>query len=223
MKRRASPDSIETCSDVLGFSIVPPSRATASLLLLLLGACALDSSAVHRRDVTVEPRTDERALDGLAAPVSSLARAPDSAPRTDARPLAGLTSTSNDSLGATARTSPAAVASLTGPAKKTRTDNETTHSSKYAAARLVSGPSPEYPESSRRSGEGGTVHLRTCVARDGTVASVEVVTQSGFPALDDAAVKAVRSWTFEAATRDGQPIDSLLTHAVTFNLVGGSR
>jgi len=55
---------------------------------------------------------------------------------------------------------------------------------------------PVYPLASRRRGEEGEVRLLVGVARDGSTASVEVVGTSGFSALDEAAVFAVRRWRF---------------------------
>lgn len=52
----------------------------------------------------------------------------------------------------------------------------------------------------------GRVVLRVLVRPDGTVERVEVVESSGHPVLDRAAADAARSWKFQPATRDGEPI-----------------
>jgi len=55
---------------------------------------------------------------------------------------------------------------------------------------------PVYPLASRRKGEEGEVRLLVGVGKNGRAASVEVVQTSGYPALDDSAVYAVRRWLF---------------------------
>jgi TonB family protein len=124
-------------------------------------------------------------------------------------------------------TAPASVAAAALPADPpklaARAGSEETRSPIYVAARLLVGAPPVYPDSSRRVGEAGSVALRTRVMSDGKVDQVEVVTGSGFAALDQAAVKAVSAWTFAPATRDGAPMASLVTHTITFKLEPASR
>jgi protein TonB len=55
---------------------------------------------------------------------------------------------------------------------------------------------PVYPLASRRRGEEGEVRLLVGVARDGSSVSVEIASTSGFFALDEAAIFAVRRWRF---------------------------
>jgi protein TonB len=78
---------------------------------------------------------------------------------------------------------------------------------------------PEYPPASRRAGEAGTVQLRCYVQADGRCSEISVVKSSGFPKLDEAAVKEVqRSWKFVPAKEDGKPVAAWHTFAVTFRL-----
>lgn len=80
-------------------------------------------------------------------------------------------------------------------------------------------PLPEYPPASRRAGEAGTVTLRAYVGADGRCSQVEVVKSSGFPKLDEAAVKEVqRNWRFVPGKEDGKPVSMWHTFAVTFRL-----
>jgi protein TonB len=72
-------------------------------------------------------------------------------------------------------------------------------------ARLIDGPPPCYPESSRASGVAGIVKLVAEVLEDGSVGDVEIVESSGSRSLDDAAVRAVRGWKFEPERIDGVP------------------
>ena len=60
-------------------------------------------------------------------------------------------------------------------------------------------PKPEYPESERKEGCEGTVVLRVLVDEEGRSKSLGVNRGSGFEALDQAALNAVRHWRFSAA------------------------
>lgn len=78
---------------------------------------------------------------------------------------------------------------------------------------------PEYPPSSRRAGETGTVILEVYVLENGRAGEVRVKTSSGFPKLDDAAVREVkRSWRLVPGTENGKPVPMWGQFAVTFKL-----
>lgn len=63
---------------------------------------------------------------------------------------------------------------------------------------------------------GGTVLVRAVVDRDGCVQEVRVV-ESVQEDLDRAAVDAVKRWTFQPATHQGQPVSADTTLAVSFD------
>ncbi len=66
---------------------------------------------------------------------------------------------------------------------------------------------PAYPSDSKKLGEEGAVGLALYLNEAGRVQEARVETSSGFPRLDDAAVKhATRSWKFEPCTDDKKPI-----------------
>lgn len=65
-------------------------------------------------------------------------------------------------------------------------------------------------------GAEGAVGVRALVQSDGTVQRVELTVSSGSPALDRAAVAAVRRWLFAPATRDGVPIEAYVTFKVRY-------
>lgn len=66
---------------------------------------------------------------------------------------------------------------------------------------------PDYPPQSKRLGEEGATILRLYILEDGRVGDVQIGTSSGFPRLDEAAVKhAKRSWRFLPATEGGKPV-----------------
>lgn len=78
---------------------------------------------------------------------------------------------------------------------------------------------PEYPPASRRAGEAGTVVLRIFVLENGRVREAQVAQSSGFPRLDEAAVReATRAWRFIPGTQDGQPAGMWYEIKVTFRL-----
>jgi protein TonB len=55
---------------------------------------------------------------------------------------------------------------------------------------------PLYPLSSRKKGESGTVVLLVRLDSKGRVLEISVRSTSGYPALDQSALRAVRSWKF---------------------------
>jgi periplasmic protein TonB len=78
---------------------------------------------------------------------------------------------------------------------------------------------PEYPPSSRRAGEAGTVILEVYVLENGRVGEARVKQSSGFPRLDEAAVREVkRSWRLVPGTENGKPAPMWGQFAVTFKL-----
>ncbi len=78
---------------------------------------------------------------------------------------------------------------------------------------------PEYPPSSRRAGETGTVVLEVYVMENGRAGDVRVKQSSGYPKLDDAAVREVkRSWRLVPGTENGKPAPMWGQFAVTFKL-----
>ncbi|MDQ7842486.1 MAG: energy transducer TonB [Armatimonadota bacterium] len=62
----------------------------------------------------------------------------------------------------------------------------------------------------------GTVVVRLLVLADGSVGRSEVVSSSGHPVLDQAALSASLGWRFRPATRDGRPIDAWAIVPVRF-------
>lgn len=80
---------------------------------------------------------------------------------------------------------------------------------------------PDYPPTSRRLGEEGSVILQVMVGTDGKVQEAKVQTSSGFPRLDEAALKhALRAWRFNPGTEDGKPVAMWHSIKVTFKIQG---
>jgi protein TonB len=77
---------------------------------------------------------------------------------------------------------------------------------------------PVYPASSRRAGEEGTGVFRVLVDANGRPQDVSVVTSTGHPRLDEAAMTAIKKWTFKAAMQAGQAVQSYTKVQVKFEL-----
>jgi periplasmic protein TonB len=87
-----------------------------------------------------------------------------------------------------------------------------------AAPRYRDNPPPDYPREARRRGHEGLVMLSVNVGVDGKAHAVEVQETSGFDLLDRAALRAVREWRFDPATRGGTPIEMTVEVPVRFEL-----
>jgi len=77
---------------------------------------------------------------------------------------------------------------------------------------------PRYPAAAQRLGQEGHVLVLVRVGTDGTALSVEIEESSGYPVLDEAAMEAVRDWTFEPAREDGRAVESLVHVPFRFRL-----
>jgi len=77
---------------------------------------------------------------------------------------------------------------------------------------------PHYPRGSVERDEEGVVLVRAFVDPAGTTQRVVVFRSSGFPLLDEAALKAVRGWRFEPMVRDGRATAAWVQVPVRFRL-----
>ncbi|MGG5887911.1 energy transducer TonB [Falsiroseomonas sp. HC035] len=82
---------------------------------------------------------------------------------------------------------------------------------------------PAYPSASRMRNEQGRVTLMVEISAAGQVTDAAVQVSAGYPALDRAALEAVRTWRFEPALRDGQPVQFVTSLHISFQLEGGLR
>jgi len=78
-------------------------------------------------------------------------------------------------------------------------------------------PDPEYSEKARKKKISGTVLVAMVVTADGKVRDV-TVTKSLERSLDQQAIAAVQTWTFEPATKDGKPVAVHLRVDVSFRI-----
>lgn len=82
-----------------------------------------------------------------------------------------------------------------------------------------SAPPPEYPRTALRRGLEGVVLLRVVVGIDGRPVEVGIERSSGHELLDREAMRHVlRRWSFQPATRDGQPIQAIGLVPIEFHL-----
>lgn len=58
-------------------------------------------------------------------------------------------------------------------------------------------PRPPYPMASRQFGEEGLVLLKACMEQGGAVATVDLISSSGYRRLDTAALETVKQWKFQ--------------------------
>ena len=77
-------------------------------------------------------------------------------------------------------------------------------------------PNPIYPEEAKRTKVQGVVVLSVTVGANGQVKDARVI--QSVPALDQAALEAVRQWTFRPGTRDGKPVDVVTDITINFAL-----
>ena len=82
--------------------------------------------------------------------------------------------------------------------------------------KLATIPKLEYPESMIASKLDGAVAVMVAVTKEGTT-SDSLVICSNHPEFSAAALLAVKAATFVAATRDGQPVESVATLPIDFH------
>jgi TonB family protein len=85
------------------------------------------------------------------------------------------------------------------------------------APTLVRSVSAPYTDEALKEGIEGTVVLMAIVRRDGSVGAVSV-SKSLEESLDRSAMRAVRTWRFDPARRDGKPVDIVVAINVDFQL-----
>ena len=74
---------------------------------------------------------------------------------------------------------------------------------------------PHYDEKARKKRIQGTVVLESIIDKEGCVQRLRLC-KSVHPALDSAAMEAVRRWVFQPATLKGQPVKVYYTLTVNF-------
>jgi protein TonB len=83
--------------------------------------------------------------------------------------------------------------------------------------RAIYSPEPEFSEEARRSKYQGEVTLLATIGADGRTRNLVVVRSLGM-GLDEKAMEAVRTWRFEPARKNGQPVAVQMNIIVNFHL-----
>ena len=78
-------------------------------------------------------------------------------------------------------------------------------------------PEPPYTKDARDAKLKGNVILKIVVGANGTVTDIQVIEGLG-KGLTESAVKTVKTWKFEPATKNGRPVAVWVTVEVTFKL-----
>ena len=68
-------------------------------------------------------------------------------------------------------------------------------------------PQPQYTDELRRAGISGQIVFRSIIDRDGCVSALEPINDDAPERLIPVAAEALRSWSFDPATRDGEPVE----------------
>ncbi len=89
---------------------------------------------------------------------------------------------------------------------------------------LKSGSGPIYPSAAKAEGVEGAVVVRYGVSVDGRVINARIDSAQPSGVFDEAALKAVRSWRYNPAIRDGSPVavENILS-TVRFELGDGGE
>jgi len=77
---------------------------------------------------------------------------------------------------------------------------------------------PLYPSQEIRMGHTGTVMLSVYVLANGRIGDVRLLQSSGFPGLDESAMREARRWRLLPGTRDGVPTPMWKEIPITFRL-----
>lgn len=78
-------------------------------------------------------------------------------------------------------------------------------------------PDPEYTDKARKKKINGTVLLSIVVTPDGAVRDARVTTKLD-EGLDQQAIKTVKTWKFQPATKDGKPVSVRVAVEMTFKI-----
>lgn len=108
------------------------------------------------------------------------------------------------------------MAAPLSPSASTASEGAITPAS--ATADHLNNPPPQYPALALKRKWQGTVQLRVQVLESGRPGEIQIVRSSGRDILDQAAVAAVRQWSFVAAQRGGTPIESWASFPLSFKL-----
>jgi len=81
----------------------------------------------------------------------------------------------------------------------------------------IHSPDPEYTDEARKAKYQGTAFFWLVIMPNGETKDIRVVRPLGF-GLDEKALSAISTWTFEPAMKDGQPVAVMVNVEVSFRL-----
>ena len=203
-----------------------PMRMAAGLftlvlhLLLLLGLCLLVQPAPAALSTYIEVR--------LAFPAASPATAeqaknviPESSTAVPAKPKTKPASKTGPKKQAAATQKNGSPANSAAPGNtKGKGSSSGQPQAQGGPSPLPGNPKPPYPELARKRGQEGLVLLRAEVNAQGEPVKVEIQKSSGYPLLDQAALKTVRKWKFQPPQENGESRPGNLVLPVEFKLRG---
>jgi TonB family protein len=96
------------------------------------------------------------------------------------------------------------------------TPNQVRVGGNVMSAKVLLAPPPNYPALAMRANVQGTVRMQVVIGQDGTVQNVQLV--SGHPLLVQAAIEAVKAWTYKPTLLNGSPVSVVTTVDVPFTL-----
>ena len=79
-------------------------------------------------------------------------------------------------------------------------------------------PSPRYPRRAQKRSQQGKVLVSIFIGENGLAYDAKVISSSGYPLLDDAALKTALEWRFSPAIQNGTPIKSINNQSFVFSL-----
>ncbi|RYZ51833.1 MAG: energy transducer TonB [Proteobacteria bacterium] len=89
-----------------------------------------------------------------------------------------------------------------------------------ATSNYLSNPAPRYPPMSRRLGEEGKILFKVFVDTEGKVKDITIQQTSGFKRLDEAALEAIRGWTFTPARKGEEKVAAWVIIPFVWSLKG---
>lgn len=133
------------------------------------------------------------------------------------QPVAMEQSVTSNEQSEPVKTAEAAPQEATAPAK---VEAETPIEPPKFGAAYLNNPAPAYPPMARRLKEQGRVLLKVLVGENGHAENVQIENSSGYSKLDQAALEAVKQWTFIPAKRSNQAISAYVLVPIKFSLNG---
>ena len=113
---------------------------------------------------------------------------------------------------------PASDASSKIPGADATTLHRTGASEAFLKPGYARNPPPVYPEAARKLKQQGRVLLEVAVTAEGRVGAARVKQSSGYPLLDEAALKGVGHWRFRPASAGGLRIATSVDVPIRFQL-----